>query len=103
MSQNYSKASYWDARYTKDKEAFEWYQSYRGLKHIVKPLVKSDAKVLIVGCGNSRLSSDIYDDASTDVTSIDISQVQLLKKRRSESRDKKIFTGSNRRHENKIS
>mmetsp|Transcript_25332 Transcript_25332/g.45026 ORF Transcript_25332/g.45026 Transcript_25332/m.45026 type:complete len:209 (+) Transcript_25332:207-833(+) len=76
-SANYSKATYWDARYTKDKEPFEWYQSYRGIKHILKPLIKPDAKILVVGCGNSRLSADLFDDASVDVTSIDISQVVI--------------------------
>mmetsp|Transcript_25843 Transcript_25843/g.41562 ORF Transcript_25843/g.41562 Transcript_25843/m.41562 type:complete len:203 (-) Transcript_25843:371-979(-) len=77
MSQNYSKASYWDARYSKEKEPFEWFQSYRGIKHILKPLITQDSKVLVIGCGNSRLSSEIFDDATTDVTSIDISQVVI--------------------------
>ena len=32
---NYGKAEYWDDRYTKDKEQFDWYQRYSGLKDII--------------------------------------------------------------------
>mmetsp|Transcript_27098 Transcript_27098/g.37718 ORF Transcript_27098/g.37718 Transcript_27098/m.37718 type:complete len:180 (+) Transcript_27098:277-816(+) len=48
-----------------------------GIKHIIKPLIKENAKVLVIGCGNSRLSANIFDDCSTDVTSIDFSQVVI--------------------------
>jgi len=48
-----------------------------GIKHIIKPLIKENAKVLVIGCGNSRLSANIFDDCSTDVTSIDFSQVPI--------------------------
>jgi len=33
------------------------------------------ARVLIVGCGNSRLSENMFDDGFSDVTSIDYSEV----------------------------
>ena len=35
----YGKTSYWDERYTKDPEPFDWYQRYGGLKDIVSQYV----------------------------------------------------------------
>ena len=32
----YGKIGYWDERYTKDPEPFDWYQRYQGLKDIIK-------------------------------------------------------------------
>ena len=60
---NYGKPEYWDDRYTKDKEQFDWYQRYSGLKeiintHISQPQSQYDHdgrnKVLNIGAGNSR-------------------------------------------------
>jgi len=31
----YGKASYWDERYTKDPEPFDWYQRYSGIKDLL--------------------------------------------------------------------
>lgn len=46
-----------------------------GIEKVLQPLVASDAKVLVVGCGNSRLSADVFDNLTQSVTSIDQSQV----------------------------
>lgn len=37
------------------------------------PLLEPQSRVLIAGCGNSSLSSDIYDSGCHDVTSFDYS------------------------------
>ena len=31
----YGKTSYWDERYTKDPEPFDWYQRYSGIRDLV--------------------------------------------------------------------
>ena len=45
---------YWDKRYKKDEEQFDWYQRYDTLKHILEEVTpKSMDRILMVGCGNS--------------------------------------------------
>ena len=60
---NYGKPEYWDDRYTKDKEQFDWYQRFSGLKDIIHTHINQPTsqyendgrhKVLNVGAGNSR-------------------------------------------------
>ncbi len=68
---------YWDERYTSDKQPFEFYQYYSGLRDYILPLIGQDGKVLVVGCGNSALSEELYDDGCTDITSIDYSNVVI--------------------------
>ena len=37
----YGKASYWDERYTKDPEPFDWYQRYSGIKDLLAQYARS--------------------------------------------------------------
>ena len=71
----YGKASYWDDRYTKDPEPFDWYQRYDGVKDIISTYVKKEDQVLMSGAGNSRLSEDMASDGFTSIFNIDISKV----------------------------
>ncbi|CAH0479519.1 unnamed protein product [Peronospora belbahrii] len=43
----YGKASYWDERYTKDSEQFDWYQRYDGLKQLLNQYVKKTDCILM--------------------------------------------------------
>jgi len=58
----YGKTQYWDERYTKDPEPFDWYQRYSGLQELLNKSIKKDDNILMVGSGNSRLSEDMYED-----------------------------------------
>lgn len=71
----YGKTSYWDERYTKDPEPFDWYQRYSGLAEIIQKYIKKDDSILMAGAGNSRLSEDMYEDGFNTITNIDISRV----------------------------
>ena len=69
------KTSYWDERYTKDPEPFDWYQRYSGIQELLQKYVKKDDAVLMAGCGNSRLSEDMFEDGYANLSNIDISRV----------------------------
>mmetsp|Transcript_46548 Transcript_46548/g.68795 ORF Transcript_46548/g.68795 Transcript_46548/m.68795 type:complete len:209 (+) Transcript_46548:94-720(+) len=71
----YGKPSYWDDRYTKDPEPFDWYQRYSGIKDILSTYVKKEDQILMSGAGNSRLSEDMAEDGYKSLYNIDISQV----------------------------
>mmetsp|Transcript_12368 Transcript_12368/g.24539 ORF Transcript_12368/g.24539 Transcript_12368/m.24539 type:complete len:209 (+) Transcript_12368:39-665(+) len=81
----YGKTSYWDERYTKDPEPFDWYQRYSGLRDLIAQYIQKDDNILMAGAGNSRLSEEMYDDGYTTVANVDISRVvidQMLDKYR---------------------
>lgn len=84
----YGKTSYWDERYTKDPEPFDWYQRYSGISELLNKYVKKDDNILIAGAGNSRLSEDMYEDGYQTLTNIDISRVvvdQMIEKYKDKS------------------
>lgn len=52
-------------------------QRYSGLKAWISQYVRKDDNILMVGCGNSRLSEDMFDNGYTTITNIDISRVVI--------------------------
>ena len=86
--------SYWDNFFTKRNTPFEWYGQYTDLCHILHKYIKPTSKTLVVGCGNSTLSEDMYDAGIVEITNIDISEVVIKKMgaRNFEKRPKMAFT-----------
>ena len=80
----YGKPEYWEDRYQKyasltltkyyrDKEPFDWYQRYTGIKDIVTQYIQPTFQILNIGSGNSRLAEEMYEDGYQHLTNIDIS------------------------------
>jgi len=77
---DYGNVNYWDERYSsQEHKDFDWYQDASVLKTLLLPHLKkkSDFEILIPGCGNSTLGSQLYDDGYTNITNIDISSVVI--------------------------
>ncbi|KAA6377030.1 MAG: putative protein kinase domain protein [Streblomastix strix] len=79
----YGKVEYWEERYKTDRQAFDWFQRYDGLKALINEFIPKDKNILQVGVGTSRLQEDMYDDGYKTILSIDNSKnaIELLKKR----------------------
>nr|XP_022321268.1 methyltransferase-like protein 13 [Crassostrea virginica]XP_022321269.1 methyltransferase-like protein 13 [Crassostrea virginica] len=79
LPQNYKEfhsAEYWENFFKKrGTKAFEWYGEYPELCGVLHKYVKPADKVLMVGCGNSVLSENLYDVGHHNITNIDISDV----------------------------
>ncbi|KAK3516608.1 hypothetical protein QTP70_021942 [Hemibagrus guttatus] len=83
-AEEFSSADYWERFFRKRGEkAFEWYGDYNSLCGVlhkyIKPrekciLVPGVPQVLVVGCGNSELSEQLYDVGYRHLTNIDISE-----------------------------
>uniref|UniRef100_A0AAV1U7T6 Methyltransferase type 11 domain-containing protein n=1 Tax=Peronospora matthiolae TaxID=2874970 RepID=A0AAV1U7T6_9STRA len=71
----YGKATYWDERYTRDAEQFDWYQRYAGLQELLNQYIKKTDHVLMAGAGNSRLSEEMVTDGYQKLLNVDISDV----------------------------
>jgi ubiquinone/menaquinone biosynthesis C-methylase UbiE len=70
---HYGKIEYWEDRYTRRSEPFDWYNVYENFKDKITKHITKESKILNVGCGNSRLSEDLYDDGYEDIQNIDFS------------------------------
>lgn len=49
---------YWDKFFKiRGTKAFEWYGEYENLCDVIHKYIKLNDKVLVIGCGNSKLRS----------------------------------------------
>ncbi|KAN0011829.1 hypothetical protein ACTFIU_007400 [Dictyostelium citrinum] len=77
MTQNYGEPDYWNARYLKDGDAFDWYQSFETLKSFLTSHCEKSDNILMLGCGNSLLSEEMYKYGYKTITNVDISDVVI--------------------------
>jgi EEF1A lysine methyltransferase 4 len=108
---DYASRSYWETRFSAEEE-YEWLLSFGRLRHQIEPLlsgstpslgsaVESEAsespsaqvftrmpRVLVVGCGNSPFSADLYDACWSNILNIDYSAnvIANMKRMHSEAR-----------------
>mmetsp|Transcript_16075 Transcript_16075/g.30293 ORF Transcript_16075/g.30293 Transcript_16075/m.30293 type:complete len:216 (-) Transcript_16075:45-692(-) len=70
---------YWDLRYKADPVPFEWLRSYADLRSLIWEACgnKQSACVLHLGCGNSLLPEDMYDDGFQNIINVDNSEVVI--------------------------
>jgi EEF1A lysine methyltransferase 4 len=77
----YSNQDYWDSRFSAEQR-FEWLQTWdscgKALSAILdgNPLGKN-ARILVVGCGNSELGANLYDAGYKNTVNVDFSQVVI--------------------------
>uniref|UniRef100_A0A182M3C0 eEF1A lysine and N-terminal methyltransferase homolog n=1 Tax=Anopheles culicifacies TaxID=139723 RepID=A0A182M3C0_9DIPT len=75
---DFGSTEYWNAFFRKrGKHAFEWYGEYPELCDQLHQYIKPKDEILVVGCGNSKLSMDLYDVGFKKITNIDISPVVI--------------------------
>ena len=61
----------------RDPEPFDWYQRYSGVRDLVNQYVKREDLILMAGCGNSRMTEEMFEDGYTSITNVDISRVVI--------------------------
>ncbi|KAH3791689.1 hypothetical protein DPMN_145178 [Dreissena polymorpha] len=72
------KPEYWEKFFKKrGGKAFEWYGEYPDLCGILHKYIKPQDKLLVVGCGNSQLSADLYDVGHHSIVNVDITDVVI--------------------------
>ena len=79
----FSKQEYWDGRF-EEEEKYDWLLSFSQVAPMLLPLLEpftSNAYILIVGCGNSTFSADLYDAGYHNIVNIDYSGVVINRMR----------------------
>lgn len=87
----FADKDYWEKFFKiRGDKAFEWYGEYENLCGLIHQYIKPTEKILMVGCGNSKLSESMYDVGKlTHIINIDLSdsvikQMALKNKKRSD-------------------
>ncbi|XP_045213380.2 EEF1A lysine methyltransferase 4-like [Mercenaria mercenaria] len=75
---DYREQDYWDTRY-QTEEKYDWFSAYSSFRNLLKNDIKSEDKILMLGCGNSTLSEEMYKDGFKHITNIDFSPVVIQK------------------------
>jgi 2-polyprenyl-3-methyl-5-hydroxy-6-metoxy-1,4-benzoquinol methylase len=77
-NESYKLKEYWDERFA-EEDNFEWCKSYCDFKHLMIQHVRKNDRILMLGCGTSRLSEDLYLDGYKNIVNIDYSPVVIEK------------------------
>ncbi|KAH7829367.1 putative Endothelin-converting enzyme 2 C (Ece2C) [Monocercomonoides exilis] len=83
----FGRLDFWNERYSTDKRAFEFYQSFDTIGQIIKELIPQDARVLYVGCGTSLLPDDMIEAGYESIDCIDWSQpcIEMMQRRHAQT------------------
>ena len=76
---NYSKKEFWNDRFGKTTGNFDWYADWTQLKPKFTKIINVESSILMVGCGNSKMSTQMIKDGYKNITNIDISDVVINK------------------------
>jgi 2-polyprenyl-3-methyl-5-hydroxy-6-metoxy-1,4-benzoquinol methylase len=65
-----------NARYAKEDShsTFDWFKNYEQIRDLLTELIpeKDKSRILMLGCGNSSLSEDMYADGFKEIVNIDV-------------------------------
>ncbi|KAG7098811.1 hypothetical protein E1B28_000716 [Marasmius oreades] len=90
-NEQYGTKDYWNQRYAQESEngSFDWFKSYGEISDIIQDLIPDrSSKILMLGCGNSKLSEEMYDDGFRNIVNIDYSAVLIEQMQQRHSRDR---------------
>lgn len=69
----FGKMKYWDDGYKTGEAPAEWFIPYSTIHDFVHKHLDTNKKVLVIGCGTSSLSNDMYEEGYKDIQSMDYS------------------------------
>ncbi|KAG6331101.1 hypothetical protein ID866_7988 [Astraeus odoratus] len=92
-NREYGTKEYWDLRYTQESSdaTFDWFKSYVDLADDIRTLVPDrSARILMLGCGNSRFSEEMWNDGYKNIVNVDVRMRVLTSSRIHLSKSSKI-------------
>ncbi|KAJ1940256.1 hypothetical protein FBU59_003867 [Linderina macrospora] len=75
----YGTQEYWQKRYAQEPDGvFDWFKTYRDLQPLFdKHISDRSSRIVMLGCGNSTLSGDMYDAGYESIVNIDYSDIVI--------------------------
>jgi ubiquinone/menaquinone biosynthesis C-methylase UbiE len=76
---DYSTREYWETRYSSESTSYDWLLPYSQLRSILLSKLHNNlnSEILILGCGNSRLGEELYQENFHNITNIDFSSTVI--------------------------
>ena len=69
---------YWDKFFSeRGNESFEWYGKYEDMAELIEAHLPKSSSILMVGCGNSEFSHDLYDAGYKALRNQDYSDIVI--------------------------
>ncbi len=87
----YKEQSYWDQRFGAE-ESYDWLSTFADIRVLLEPLIRPSHRILLIGCGNSTLSADMYDAGYTNLVNIDYSAVVIDRMRQQHHAARPLMT-----------
>jgi len=79
-NRTYADKAYWEERFSHES-SYEWLTGFEELQPILTSHIHRNDRILVVGCGNSELSGDLYRAGYEDITNIDFSSTVIQRQR----------------------
>merc|ERR1711879_244761 len=74
----YATKQYWDQRYEQEpSDLYDWFKGWEDLKPALVDQVLPTQRILMLGCGNSKLSEDMYNDGYKNIVNNDFSEIVI--------------------------
>lgn len=74
----FSSKAYWEKFFQmRGQESFEWYGSFQEIYPQIQQAISPDDKVLVIGCGNSNFSGELYDTGIHSIVNLDFSELVI--------------------------
>lgn len=88
-NQEYGNKEYWEQRFQGEEE-HEWLLSFQQLSSQLIPFLRPESRILVIGCGNSPFSADLYDAGYPNIVNIDFSAnvIERMAEKHAEQRPK---------------
>lgn len=85
----FNTKDYWDKFFIqRGQSAFEWYGHFQEISPLLLPKLSKSDRILVIGCGNSNFSSDLYDKGFHHITNLDFSELVIDEmKQKNQSRE----------------
>ncbi|XP_078524130.1 EEF1A lysine methyltransferase 4 [Lissotriton helveticus] len=71
----YSSVRFWDGRYGADGPPRDWFGGLSSFSGLLEAQLRTEDRLLVLGCGDSSLSYDLFQKGYTSITNIDYSPV----------------------------
>nr|CCA18468.1 conserved hypothetical protein [Albugo laibachii Nc14] len=75
-NKDYKSQAYWNERF-ECEESYDWLASYHNVGEELGRYIDESDRILMVGCGNSTFSADLYKAGYKNITNLDFSQIVI--------------------------